>query len=308
MAIIWPASLPQMFSSQGYSDNFSDNRLATNPELGPALVRSRISSMPRRVAGVMVMTKAQLNTLRSFWRYSTLDGKLPFEFPDPVFGYGWRRNWVPSSGTAGAVEGSPGTLPNGWGPIGVQNGIYKEVREVGYEGSLAYVDVNFSGSATGDTNIYFYTPAIAAASGETWTQSFYCRYLAGDLAYITHIYMLMQNSPYSIQQVLDILPVTTTASLASQRRQQTWKPVATGMSGIMSYIHLDVTPGHFIDVTLRISSPQMEKTKAATAYMATPNTANPLSRFAPGGRPPAPSFLGGNAWSVAMEIEMYETT
>jgi len=308
MALIWPQSLPQQFSNQGYSDNFADNRLSTNPELGPALVRSRISSMPRRVAGVMVMKKAQLDTLRTFWRTTTLDGKLPFEFPDPVFGYGYRRNWVPNSSTAGAVSGNPGTLPTGWGPIGVQNGISKKVAEVGVEGGLAYVDVNFSGSATGNAYIYFHNPSIVAASGEIWTQSLYCRYLSGDLSWVSGIYLLMQNNPVTINKLTDFKPLLTTAALNTQRYEHTWQPVATGMNGIWSYIYLGITPGHFIDVTLRISSPQMEKTKAATEYMATPNTANPLSRFAPDGRPPAPSFLGGNAWSVAMELELFETS
>jgi hypothetical protein len=67
------------------------------------------------------------------------------------------------------------------------------------------------------------------------------------------------------------------------------------------------TLGIFIDVTIRVAGIQMEKTNRPTGFMPTPNTGTPITRFAAGGRPPSPVFLGGVTWGVQMEMEIFET-
>jgi hypothetical protein len=314
MPQIWPTNLPQQFDKDGYQDSFADNRLATNPELGPALIRSRVSNMPRRVGGVMKMTKAQLDYFRYFWRTMTLDGKLPFEFPDPVFGYGWRRNWLPNSGNGGAVIGSPGVLPTSWSGVGVQNGVNKSVTGIGVEG-YSYVDVRFQGvptqPASGTINsaeIYFHPTgtAIPAASNQWWTASLYARLMAGSLTNVTHVRLLQYDNPYTTGVGVNFVDQLDDDPLTSQRYEQSMKMPAAGVNGTFMRFQIYATVGHAIDLTIRLAAPQLERYDHATAFMLTPNEANPIARFAAGGAPPQPSFLGGNTWAVNMELEIFE--
>jgi hypothetical protein len=304
----WPAELPQQFDKDGYQDAFSDNRLATGTDLGPALIRSRYTAMPRRIIGVMKMHKWQLNRLRDFWRTDTLDGKLPFIFPDPVFGYGWRRNWVPNSGNDGAVSGNPGTFPLGWSGAGYANGIYRRVAGFGLEAGMEYTDFQLSGTPTGTgvAEITFAT-AVAAAIGEPWTLSAYTRMVAGSKQNLTRLALIQYSVPVTGNNVsVDILGQITTAALAEQRHEVTWEPVASGMTGISPRFQVTATPGIFMDITVRLGGIQLEKAGYATDFMPTPNDANPICRFAANGRPPMPTFLGGDWWAVNMELELFE--
>jgi hypothetical protein len=304
----WPSSLPQQFEKDGYSDAFGDNRIATQPDLGPALIRSRISSMPRPITGVMMMDHDQLVRLRQFWRDDTLDGKLPFNFPDPVFGYGWRRNWLPNSGTGGAVTGSPGHLPTGWSGGGTQNGIIAEVAEYGTVSGLPYVDLHYAGTGTGAAyNLISFSGSIPAVSGETWTQSLYMQLLAGSKTNVLNIGLVQYDVPSTTSHMVDVLPQLSTLALAQQRYTNTWTPQITGLTGLIPRLVLWAKPGIFMDMRIRIGGPQMEKVKSATDFMLTPNTANPIARFRANGGPPQPVFLGGESWAVNLELEIFET-
>lgn len=312
MPMLWPESLPQMFSREGYQDSFADNRHFTPPELGPALIRTRYTSMPRRVTGVMVMNKTQLNRLRTFWKNDTLDGKLPFLFPDPVFGVGWRKNWYPNNTYAGATIGEgtdPGTPPNYWSGLGTQNGIFKRVYGLGVEG-LQYVDFQFSGTGTGNgiAEIAFCSSTdIPSTSGQVWTQSAYLRKIAGSNTNLTNILLIMYNVPTTISSVIDVMPELNSDALMTQRYQHTWTPVASGMTGVWGRIRVTAKLGIFSDITIRIAGIQIEKTDKATAVMYTPNTYTPITRFAANANPPSPVFLGGNAWAVNINLEIFET-
>jgi hypothetical protein len=310
MPQLWPESLPQQFDKEGYQDSFADNRLMTNPELGPSLIRSRYSSMSRKLGGVMKMNKSQLNTLRNFWKVSTLDGKLPFNFPDPIFGYGGRRNWIPNSTNSGATVGNPGTLPTGWASLGAQNGIVKTVLDVGYEGSLSYIDIRFAGIPTGSAyaDIYFNSPPVVAHSGERWSGAIYSRLIGGDITTIKILRLYAYTSPDSsgtgvaykdFQTELNVDP------LATQRYVAEGVVAPVGTTGATLRFNIFGVEGQEINVIIRFAGPQLEKSAHITSYMQTPNTANPIARF--GQVPPQPSFIGGQTWAVNMQLEIFET-
>jgi hypothetical protein len=308
MPMPWPSELPQQFEKDGYQDAFADNRQNTQTDLGPMLIRSRYSSMPRKLAGVMKMNKTQLIRLRKFWKTDTLDGKLPFLFPDPVFGYGWRRNWIPNSGYAGAVAGNPGTLPTGWSGTGLQNGINKIVAGVGMEGDLQYVDLHFAGTASGTgVGEVIFAPNIAAKAGETWTESAYLRMIAGGKDHVLGAKLITYNTPNTANGSTDFLAKLSSLELKSQRYANTWVTSGGTMTGVSPRIQVVGEPGIFMDITIRVAGVQMEKADYPTEFMFTPNDANPIARFQPGGRPPSPIFLGGVTWGVNIELEIFET-
>lgn len=86
MADVWPASLPQKLLVEGYSEGLADGRLISQMDAGPAKVRRRSSAMPRPLQGSMIMTSAQLATMRTFVNTTLIGGSLPFDFPDPATG------------------------------------------------------------------------------------------------------------------------------------------------------------------------------------------------------------------------------
>lgn len=304
----WPDSLPQRFDKDGYSDSFTDNRHASQTDLGPALIRSRISYMPRRVAGVMKMNKTQLDRLRQFWKVDTLGGKLPFIFPDPVFGTGEFKNHIPNSGYGGAVAGSPGTLPTGWSGLGTQNGITKRVAEIGVEGGLEYTDIQFSGTGTttGIAEIMFAEPPVVSSINQWWTQSAYVRLKAGAKDNISSIALVMYATPTAQNSFINFIGKLSTDSLLNQRVVHSWRPDAIGMTGISPRIQVQAAPGLVSDITLRIGGVQLENADRAYDYIPTPNINSPITRFAAGGSPPSPVFLGGRTWGVNLELEIFE--
>jgi len=298
--------LPQQFTRDGFQDSFADNRLATNAEVGPALIRSRMTAMARPVTGVMHMTKTQLERLRKFWKTDTLDGKLPFYFPDPIFGYGWRRNLIPNSTQVGAAVGVPGTLPTGWVGGTTQNGIAREVEGFSTEGGIPYIDLRFNGYATsGLIHDVTYVSSAPTSTGR-FTHSNYVRLIAGTTVNVSMIQLVMVSTP-SASNLFDILPKLTNEALVTQRHQHSWTPTVTGLSAMQSRIRVRAVVGLLVDITLRIGGVQMEKAPSATEFMPTPGDTMPVTRFRPGGAPPQPLHMGGDVWAVNMELEIFET-
>ncbi|MBX4884046.1 hypothetical protein HJA90_10670 [Rhizobium bangladeshense] len=79
----WPATLPQAFLKDGYSEEEADNLLASNVSVGPAKVRRRTTSDVYPITGSMMMSEAQRQIFRSFVQADTKDRAIAFTFPDP---------------------------------------------------------------------------------------------------------------------------------------------------------------------------------------------------------------------------------
>jgi hypothetical protein len=80
----WPGGLPQYVLREGYSEAFSDGLLRAKVDTGPAKVRRRTSAAPRPVSFQLELTRAQLDTLRTFVDTTVIGGSLPFTFPAPT--------------------------------------------------------------------------------------------------------------------------------------------------------------------------------------------------------------------------------
>ena len=83
MADVWPATLPQKFNEEGYSEGMGKNLIRSNMDAGPAKVRRRTTSAVRPMSGTMQMTSTQLQDLVEFYETTIMHGSLPFEFPNP---------------------------------------------------------------------------------------------------------------------------------------------------------------------------------------------------------------------------------
>lgn len=84
MAIpVWPTSLPQELLMDGYNQSMADNLLRADMDVGPAKTRRRATSAPEPVSGQMLMTRAQVETLGSFYLNTLLGGSLRFSWHRP---------------------------------------------------------------------------------------------------------------------------------------------------------------------------------------------------------------------------------
>jgi hypothetical protein len=78
---VWPGTLPQTFQVNGYTETVADGLIETNPDTGPPMSRRRSSAMPRPISGQMIVTRTQIDTLKTFVNTTLLGGSLPFSFP-----------------------------------------------------------------------------------------------------------------------------------------------------------------------------------------------------------------------------------
>lgn len=77
----WPDSLPQCLPVDGQGEGLADERIRSQPDAGPALVRRRSTAGVRPFSGIVILDRAQLDMLRSFVDETLDGGTLPFSFP-----------------------------------------------------------------------------------------------------------------------------------------------------------------------------------------------------------------------------------
>jgi hypothetical protein len=84
MSITWPATLPQKFLVDGYSEAPPDNSSRHDPDEGAALARKKYTAAVGKLSGKMLMTSDQVEILDEFFR--TYGGFTEFVFPKPRTG------------------------------------------------------------------------------------------------------------------------------------------------------------------------------------------------------------------------------
>lgn len=98
MANLWPTSpapFPTTFEVSGYSEELPMNIVQTSPEAGARIVRKRFTAMPTKISGTMILTPAQVTTLKLFfkqqqalrWRWTTdltTPTEMFYDFAEPV--------------------------------------------------------------------------------------------------------------------------------------------------------------------------------------------------------------------------------
>lgn len=81
MPDVWPVDLPQCLPRDGQGEGMGDDRIFSQPDVGPAQVRPRSSAEVRPFSGLLILTRSELATLRTFVDTTLLRGSLPFTFP-----------------------------------------------------------------------------------------------------------------------------------------------------------------------------------------------------------------------------------
>ncbi len=188
-----------------------------------------------------------------------------------VFGrYPARTNSIRNSTMAGAVAGTPGTVPTNWAATTL-NGITRELVGTGIENGLPYIDFRLSGTAG---TAYSFTNwvsfelnnVVAASIGQTWTAS--CSYkLAGGST--TGVVFRVRVGEVSGTSNYNAITLTSTLTRFFVTRTFT----GAGTAYAQPSTTVDIANGATIDVTIRMAAPQLELGATASAYISTTSAA-----------------------------------
>lgn len=169
---------------------------------------------------------------------------------------------------AGAVVGTPGTLPTNWS-IGGAAGLTTSVVSSGVQSGLAYVDVRFVGTTSGTFATVLMDAAgiIAASNGQAWTGSATVSVVGGSLSNITSS-ALTTNVLDGASAVLQQLSTNISPTGTATRFSNSGTISNASAAFVRPLIGLNYSSGVAIDVTLRIAYPMLEQASAASALQA----------------------------------------
>lgn len=196
-------------------------------------------------------------------RLSYMYGSNPAVLLEPQ-----RTNSIRNSSMVGAVSGSPGTIPSNWASV-LLSGLTQTIVGTGVEIGLPYIDLKFSGTATGaSVRIGMEgTSVISASNGQTWTYSFYSKLIEAPSA--PNNYNLYTQQLATGGTNLGQFQTAFTPTSTLQRYTQTFTTNQATIANIRPYFWAELTNGATYDFTIRIAAPQMELGGFATTWVNT---------------------------------------
>jgi hypothetical protein len=81
--IIWPSSLPQKVDADKYKEAIQDNRLRSDPDMGPPKMRPRFSAVIETFSIEMNLTRDQSDDFITFYKSTTSFGTKEFQWTHP---------------------------------------------------------------------------------------------------------------------------------------------------------------------------------------------------------------------------------
>jgi hypothetical protein len=189
-----------------------------------------------------------------------------------------RTNSIRNNTMAGAVAGTPGTLTTNWvdGLTGV--GLTRTIVGTGVVGGITYIEIRWAGTTTTTSSRFAFdtNTAIAATSGQSWTNSAYLAIVGGSFANVTSIHPsiycyrvdgVTTSESFSGANLKD----TLTGSLARSEKPATLVQALT--TSVRGGLELTFASGVALDFTLRIGLPQLELGSFATSAIQTSTAA-----------------------------------
>jgi hypothetical protein len=213
-----------------------------------------------------------------------------------------RTNSIRNSTMVGAAAGSPGTVPTNWVKQAA-SGMTFAVSATGTVDGRSYVDIRLSGT-TGDTsgNVLKFEAAagIAAVNAQVWSLATDIQLVSGALTNVSSVQLSadVNNSGGSYLSTATGTAVVP-AYIIRTRSSASLTVNNASAAYINPYIIINPTgAGVAIDVTLRITSPQLELGAFPTSYI--PTTTASVARSDDLIRPPT-TYINDAAQTTAAE-------
>jgi hypothetical protein len=184
-------------------------------------------------------------------------------------------NQITNSTMVGAVVGSPGTIPTGWIAGGGIN-LTSTVVATGFEQGVPFMDVRFQGTPTNTfVDLAFRAPTVPAAASQTWTARFWVRMVGGSTANTSSVTAVVPEHDSGLNYLRETGPGVATSSLAGGVAASVTNATTTGVNTafVGARFRLTYTADTAIDITLRISMPQLEQKAFATSFVPTTDAA-----------------------------------
>ena len=180
------------------------------------------------------------------------------------------RNGEAIGATVGII-GSGGALPTNWTDTNTV-GLTREIVGSGTENGFAYVDLKLSGTPTaGDYLLFFESNTqITASNTQQWCASAWCKFIAGTLNAITNSYIKLDEYNAGSSLASSSGEFVLTGNFFRAQVNRTLNNAST--TKVVSSLRLTVTANP-IDITLRISSAQLELGALMTSYIRTTTAA-----------------------------------
>lgn len=195
-----------------------------------------------------------------------------------------RYNLLPNSDVLGSVAGrlpTEGNLPEGWVSAGGDASDW--TREVVASGHLddgtPFVDYRLAGTSTTTfvqfLDIGFHASPIPAARHSLWTVSVGLQVVAGDAStgFREPLRQLVLAEVAADGRYLISSTSVRPNPTALERLAVTRRLAHPDVAGVRCYLGMAVLPGASVDVTLRLSQPQLEPGTSASAYLTTRGSA-----------------------------------
>jgi hypothetical protein len=184
-----------------------------------------------------------------------------------------RTNSIPNSMLVGGV--APNIAPTGWSyAVSTLTGT-TTTYAYGVEDGMPYVDITMTGTnATGASAFPTWTfGQVAAANGQAWTGSVFVRKIAGATSLADWISALRFRDGASSLLTQQSSVLASVASLRTSRTTTSLTAVNAATAFVSYSLTATVLAGASLDITLRVSLPQLELSAFATSPIPTFGTA-----------------------------------
>jgi hypothetical protein len=188
-----------------------------------------------------------------------------------------RTNSIRNNSMQGAVAGTPGTLPTNWTITGFPG---SQIIGIGTESGIDYIDLRLFGTTAGTSaGVRFEgTAGVAAAAGQTWISSLFCRLVGGSKANVSSLQIETRGMNSGVANAdsasTSLMASVDSASLtASRKSSPSLTTVDAATTTVRPQILMTFAAGVSIDLTLRIGWPQMEQGAWASSPVRTISSA-----------------------------------
>lgn len=209
-------------------------------------------------------------------------------------------NYIPNPRLEGAVPGSPGTMPTTTGhylPAATKGTLQRTVVGSGVDISgFRYLDLRYAGTASGTCKgeIYLHTTTVPAAPGQTWSGQARLALAAGSLAGVRFGLSIMglNGSTWVEESFTAFTPTASPQRITVSRELQN-----ASITAVRMVIRCNMTGT--VDITLRLSAPQLEPRRHPTSLILPP-PGSPAITTRAGEALILPAGLPGDSLSLAL--------